>query len=64
MRALLLQLRSHGRAVIVVEHNIDFVASVADRGVVLDGGIMIARGPVADILADPNVREAYFGVLE
>ncbi|OGA05966.1 MAG: hypothetical protein A3I00_09610 [Betaproteobacteria bacterium RIFCSPLOWO2_02_FULL_64_12] len=64
LRALLLQLRSHGRAVIVVEHNIDFVASVADRGVVLDGGIMIARGPVADILADPNVREAYFGVLE
>ena len=42
---------------------ISFVASVATRGIVLDSGRAIAYGRVDEILADPRVREAYFGVL-
>jgi ABC-type branched-subunit amino acid transport system ATPase component len=64
LRVLLWQLKSRGSAVVIVEHNIDFVASVASRGIVLDGGNMIAHGSVKEIFADPRVREAYFGALQ
>jgi ABC-type branched-subunit amino acid transport system ATPase component/ABC-type branched-subunit amino acid transport system permease subunit len=60
---LLARLKRRGSAVVIVEHNIDFVASVATRGIVLDSGRTIAYGRVDEILADPRVREAYFGVL-
>jgi ABC-type branched-subunit amino acid transport system ATPase component/ABC-type branched-subunit amino acid transport system permease subunit len=56
-------LRARGSAVLIVEHNIEFVADIAERGVVLDSGRQIAIGPVRDILAAPQVREAYFGSL-
>jgi ABC-type branched-subunit amino acid transport system ATPase component/ABC-type branched-subunit amino acid transport system permease subunit len=60
---VLAALRERQSAVIIVEHNIEFVASVAQQGVVLDGGRPIASGPVKEILADPKVRDAYFGAL-
>jgi ABC-type branched-subunit amino acid transport system ATPase component/ABC-type branched-subunit amino acid transport system permease subunit len=60
---LLLQLKKQACAVVIVEHNIEFVARVAERGVVLDGGRIIAEGTTERILADPAVRQAYFGAL-
>jgi ABC-type branched-subunit amino acid transport system ATPase component/ABC-type branched-subunit amino acid transport system permease subunit len=60
---LLDQLRARGSAVFIVEHNIDFVAGIAERGIVLDSGRKIALGKIRDILADPRVNEAYFGAL-
>ena len=60
---LLEQLRARGSAVFIVEHNIDFVAGIAARGIVLDSGRTIALGRIGEILADPKVNEAYFGAL-
>lgn len=60
---LLEQLRARGSGVVIVEHNIDFVAGIAERGLVLDGGRAIALGGVKEILRDPRVHEAYFGAL-
>ena len=60
---LLARLRAQGSAVVIVEHNINFVRRVADRGVVLDSGRPIASGAIADILADKAVQDAYFGAL-
>lgn len=60
---LLRQLSALGSAVVIVEHNIAFVARIATRGLVLDSGKPVALGRVADILADPRVHEAYFGAL-
>ncbi len=60
---LLEQLRARGSAVVIVEHNIEFVAGIAERGIVLDSGRTIALGRVRDILDDPRVHEAYFGAL-
>jgi len=57
------QLRARGSAVIIVEHNIEFVASIAERGIVLDHGQTIALGRTVDILRDPRVHEAYYGAL-
>jgi len=63
LKSLLCQLQASGSAVVIVEHNIDFVAEVAARGIVLDGGKTIAFGATREILTDPKVREAYFGAL-
>ena len=60
---MLATMKARGSAIVIVEHNIDFVAKVAERGVVLDSGRQIAHGPIGQILADPQVRAAYFGVL-
>jgi len=48
-----------GTAVVLVEHDLDIVAAVVDRLVVLDFGRLIADGPVDAVLADSGVRRAY-----
>jgi ABC-type branched-subunit amino acid transport system ATPase component len=63
LKELLLQLKARGCAVVIVEHNIGFVSGVAERGIVLDHGVVIAYGSVRQIFADPDVQKAYFGVL-
>jgi branched-chain amino acid transport system ATP-binding protein len=48
---------------VVVDHNVDFILSIADRILVMESGASIAVGPAADVIADPRVRTAYMGVL-
>jgi ABC-type branched-subunit amino acid transport system ATPase component/ABC-type branched-subunit amino acid transport system permease subunit len=57
------RLRREGAAILVVEHNVEFVATIADELVVLDSGRLIARGAPRSVIADPKVQDAYFGVL-
>ena len=47
---------------VIVEHDIALVASLADRLVVLDQGRIIATGPPTDVLADERVISSYLGV--
>jgi ABC-type branched-subunit amino acid transport system ATPase component len=55
-------LRSELRlAVILVEHNMAFVAQVCDRLVVLDAGTVIASGIPETVLRDPLVMSSYLG---
>ncbi len=51
----------HGMAVLLVEHDLDMVAQVVDRVIVLDFGQQIAAGTLDEVLADPAVRKAYLG---
>ncbi len=51
----------HGTAVVLVEHDLDMVAQVVDRVIVLDFGQEIAAGTLDKVLADPAVRKAYLG---
>ena len=60
---VILKLRTRGAAVLIVEHNIDFVSSIASRGLVLDSRRVVTTGAMTEILADQRVQSAYFGAL-
>lgn len=47
-------------AVLIVEHRIELLESIADRVIVMDAGEVIAQGELADIIDSPAVRAAYF----
>jgi branched-chain amino acid transport system ATP-binding protein len=49
------------RTVLMVEHNMNVVASIADTITVLARGSVIAEGPYAEVSKNPQVLQAYMG---
>lgn len=47
--------------VLLIEHDLDFIAKVADDVVVLALGTLIYQGPLSGLAEDPVVAEAYLG---
>ncbi len=50
-----------GRTVVMVEHNMNVVAQLADRVTVLSAGTVLAEGSYDQVRADTRVIEAYLG---
>jgi branched-chain amino acid transport system ATP-binding protein len=61
LASLLCAVRDSGITVVVVEHNMSLVMSVADQVIVLDVGAVVAAGTPAEIQRNPRVIEAYVG---
>jgi len=50
------------RTILLVEHKMDVIRSLADRIVVLHNGALVADGEPQAVIASPVVQEAYLGV--
>ncbi|MGQ3027962.1 MAG: ABC transporter ATP-binding protein [Ferrovibrionaceae bacterium] len=57
----LIRAAAKGRTVLMVEHNMNVVASLSDRITVLARGEVLAEGPYEDVSKNPAVIEAYVG---
>ena len=55
---------TEGKSVLVIEHDMNVVFSLADRISVLHHGIMIATGSPDEIKQNQDVKDAYLGALE
>jgi branched-chain amino acid transport system ATP-binding protein len=53
--------REQKMAILLVEHDVDFVRSLVSRLFVLDFGTLIASGATSEVFADAAVRRAYLG---
>ena len=57
-------LQRRGTTILLIDHVLDLVMTVAQRVVVLNFGQKLAEGSPASIQADPQVRAAYLGASE
>lgn len=55
---------SAGRTILMVEHNMKVVSTIADRITVLQRGAVLAEGAYAEVSNDPQVMEAYMGTTD
>lgn len=55
---------SEGRTVLMVEHNMNVISSIADTITVLARGSVLAEGPYAEVSRHPAVMQAYMGTTE
>ena len=59
--AELLRTIAHGRAVLVIEHDMGFVEDIAHKVTVLHQGKILAEGSMEQVKSDPRVIEVYLG---
>ncbi len=58
---LLLDIRKEGITLVVIEHDMKAIMRLSDRIVVLNSGEKLAEGSPKEIVANPQVIEAYLG---
>ncbi len=60
---LIHQVKAEGKkTILLVEHKMDVVRSLADRIIVLHNGTLVADGDPVEVMASAIVQEAYLGV--
>lgn len=59
--AIIQELKREGRAIVLIEHNMDLIRSLSDHIFVMDSGKLLAYGKPNEVLAKKEVIEAYLG---
>ncbi|HXU94185.1 MAG TPA: ABC transporter ATP-binding protein [Gallionella sp.] len=59
---ILADIRANGVTVLLVEQDVHLALSHADRGYVMETGTIVREGRARDLLDDPTIRKAYWGV--
>lgn len=54
-------LKRQGTTILLVDQNARAALAIADRGYVLETGRIVGEGAAAELLHDPQVRQAYLG---
>jgi branched-chain amino acid transport system ATP-binding protein len=55
------EVHGQGTTVLLVEQNASRALGIADRGYVMESGLITLDGPAEQLLHDPAVRAAYLG---
>jgi len=55
------KLRQQGKTIIMIEHRLKELFRIADRLIVLNYGQKIAEGSAAEVMENPEVKNAYLG---
>lgn len=55
------ELRTQGKTILLVEHNMDLIRELSDHLYVIDAGQLLAAGKPNEVLAQKDVIEAYLG---
>jgi branched-chain amino acid transport system ATP-binding protein len=58
---LITMLKQQGKTVLIVEHDLPFIAKICDRIIVLDLGDIVLTGKPDDIRSSAQLKEIYFG---
>ena len=62
VRSVMKELIAQGRTICLIEHNMALVREVADFGIFLEHGQLIASGDVATLMAGDGIRQRYLGL--
>ena len=59
---VLTDIRADGVTVLLVEQDVHLALSYADRGYVMETGNIVREGRARDLLDDPSIQKAYWGI--
>ena len=55
------KLKTDGKTVLLIEHNLDFATKVSGEGLYLEGGKLIIRDDIANVINHQIVVQNYLG---